>query len=125
MGMFDSVMVPCPRCGEKVECQSKSGDCSLACYDLADAPVDVLYDVNRHAPHKCYNKDCGIYFTVDLGKEETRPVVVQERYFPNKRVLILTQEQVEAQEAEKQKALDRMVAAAKERLGAPYRNPEE
>lgn len=44
MGLFDSVMVPCPECGTINEFQSKGGDCRLAEYTLADAPSDVLID---------------------------------------------------------------------------------
>lgn len=56
MGMFDSVWVPCPKCGEVNEFQSKSGECTLASYDLHNAPSDVMTNINRHAPitcHKC------------------------------------------------------------------------
>jgi len=48
MGCFDSVMVPCPACGEINEFQSKGGECRLSTYTLDDAPADVLSDVNRH-----------------------------------------------------------------------------
>jgi predicted RNA-binding Zn-ribbon protein involved in translation (DUF1610 family) len=64
MGMFDSVMVPCPTCGTKTEAQSKSGECSLAVYDLSNAPASVLADVNRHAPFLCDN--CGMLFSVQI-----------------------------------------------------------
>ena len=64
MGMFDSVMVPCPTCGERSEFQSKSGDCLLAVYELADCPPDVLADVNRHAPNAC--EKCGSIFAVQV-----------------------------------------------------------
>ena len=53
MGCFDSVMVPCPKCGEKTEFQSKGGECLLRVYELKDAPKDVLSDVNRHALYIC------------------------------------------------------------------------
>ena len=41
MGMFDSVMVPCPKCGERAEFQSKAGDCHLEIFTIDDAP-DVV-----------------------------------------------------------------------------------
>lgn len=53
MEMFDSVLVPCPSCGTKVEAQSKSGPCVLATFDMETAPAEVLADVNRHAPFSC------------------------------------------------------------------------
>lgn len=68
MGMFDTVMVPCPECGQTVEAQTKSGDCILAIYDFPElgavkpAPDDVMHDVNRHAPYTC--PDCDTLFRV-------------------------------------------------------------
>jgi len=62
MGCPDYVMVPCPDCGIKNEFQSKGGDCACITYDLHDAPVDVLSDVNRHAPVTC--KHCGTAYSV-------------------------------------------------------------
>ncbi len=64
MGCFDSVMVPCPKCGQKSEFQSKGGDCILATYELHTAPADVLGDVNRHSPNVC--ERCGTSFGVRL-----------------------------------------------------------
>lgn len=62
MGMYDSVMVPCPTCGELSEFQSKGGACLLRTYSLDEAPGDVLLDVNRHAPNTCEN--CSTTFEV-------------------------------------------------------------
>jgi len=42
MGMFDSVWVPCPKCGAGVEFQTKSGDCAMRSYELDEAPIAVL-----------------------------------------------------------------------------------
>lgn len=53
MGMFDTVMVPCPTCGEQAEFQSKGGKCLLETFTLEEAPDDVLLDVNRHSPVRC------------------------------------------------------------------------
>ena len=64
MGMFDTVMVPCPECGTKSEFQSKGGDCILKEYELATCPPDVLRDVNRHAPNTC--EECGTKFAVQI-----------------------------------------------------------
>lgn len=64
MGMFDTVMVPCPTCGEKADFQSKSGPCVLGTHELEVAPADVLSDVNRHAPHECVK--CGTRFLVSF-----------------------------------------------------------
>lgn len=70
MGMYDSVMVKCPKCGEEHEFQSKSGDCFLDVYTLENCPDDVMANVNRHSPCKC---DCGTTFQVDVS---TRRAVV-------------------------------------------------
>jgi uncharacterized Zn finger protein len=64
MGMYDSVNLNCPNCGADYEAQSKGGDCSLSCYNLNEAPADVLSDVNRHAPFEC--EECGCVFKVEL-----------------------------------------------------------
>jgi hypothetical protein len=60
MGMFDTVFVPCPKCGEKTGFQSKAGLCQLANYTLGDAPADVLADIAGETEH-C---DCGESFRV-------------------------------------------------------------
>lgn len=71
MGCFDSVLVPCPKCGKKAEFQSKSGECCLRAYELGDAPGDVLLDVNRHAPYTC--EDCGTAFRVKVDAVPASP----------------------------------------------------
>lgn len=64
MRMYDTIYVPCPSCGAKIAAQSKSGDCTLAEYELDEAPSDVLLDVNRHAPFEC--GECHRLFKVKL-----------------------------------------------------------
>lgn len=76
MGMFDSVMVPCPTCGIEQEFQSKGGGCDLAIYTLADAPPDVLSDINRHAPYTC--GECGTKFSATVRVTTVTWVVVKE-----------------------------------------------
>ncbi len=63
MGMYDSVIVRCSKCGAEHEFQSKSGECFLGVYTLEDCPDDVMVNVNRHSPHKC---DCGVSIEVDI-----------------------------------------------------------
>lgn len=53
MGCPDTVRVPCPTCNEISFFQSKGGQCLLRVFDLANAPADVLSDINRHAPYEC------------------------------------------------------------------------
>lgn len=74
MGMFDTVIVPCPECGTKEEFQSKSGECFLQEVELKDCPSDILYDVNRHSPYTCC--DCGTLFEVDTKSKESTKVVL-------------------------------------------------
>jgi hypothetical protein len=63
MGMFDTVMVPCPRCDTPNEFQSKSGDCLLDAYTLENAPDDVLEGI-RGDEELC--RKCGTLFTVEI-----------------------------------------------------------
>jgi hypothetical protein len=67
MGCYDSILLPCPKCGEIYEAQSKSGDCLLKIYDFKDTPEDVMENVNRHAPFTCFG--CGTIFHVEFNPE--------------------------------------------------------
>jgi phage FluMu protein Com len=64
VGMYDTVLVPCPTCEELAEFQSKSGDCKLEEFTLDEAPDVVLLDVNRHAPTRC--QKCKTIFCVEI-----------------------------------------------------------
>lgn len=61
MGCFDTIHVPCPKCQYPYAAQSKSGKCDFITYEIA---VDVLSDVNRHAPFTCVK--CEALFKVHL-----------------------------------------------------------
>lgn len=41
MGCFDSVIVNCPKCGEEIEFQTKSGMCQLKRYSIDHVPVEI------------------------------------------------------------------------------------
>ena len=73
MGVYDTVWVKCPTCGEENPFQSKSGDCILENYTLDNCPPDVLVNVNRHSPCRC---DCGTLYAVDI---ETRTTINQQQ----------------------------------------------
>ena len=55
MGCFNTLRVPCPRCGEPAEFQSKAGDCDMREFSLADAPPVILGDLadERHTCDMC------------------------------------------------------------------------
>lgn len=78
MGLYDSVNVPCPNCGELSEFQSKGGDRLLRCYTLDNCPSDVLSDINRHSPNQC--EPCGTWFEVELEIRYVNPKVVVFHY---------------------------------------------
>jgi hypothetical protein len=63
MGMFDRVMVQCPKCDGQAEFQSKAGDCVLATYTLETAPAAVLCDI--HDDWSCCEK-CDHSFQVHV-----------------------------------------------------------
>jgi len=67
MGMYDVVLVNCPKCGKENEFQSKSGSCTLSYYKFKECPDDVFEDINRHAPYKC---DCGILIIIDTDRKK-------------------------------------------------------
>ena len=67
MGCYDTVIVPCPKCGAEEQFQSKGGACLMREFTLADCPEDVFSDVNRHSPYVC--GECGAAFRV-VGKRE-------------------------------------------------------
>ncbi len=46
MGMFDSVFVRCPKCGEEVEFQSKAGVCELKRYSANNVPPEIAQDIS-------------------------------------------------------------------------------
>ena len=73
MGMYDTVLIPCPKCGTKHDAQSKSGICDCITYEIYEAPVEVLGDINRHAPFVCDH--CGAEFKV-VVKSMAFPVLL-------------------------------------------------
>ena len=74
MGMYDTIMVPCPKCGTKEDFQTKSGKCVLGTFNLSDAPADAMEDVMRHGPATC--RSCGTVFGVQF---KIAPAVVNAK----------------------------------------------
>jgi hypothetical protein len=60
MGLFDTVLIPCPRCGTEYEEQTKAGDCELATYRLAEAPPELKADI----ANRTLLCGCGMLFYV-------------------------------------------------------------
>ena len=46
MGMFDSVIVSCPKCKAEIEFQSKAGVCELKRYHQSNVPATVAESLN-------------------------------------------------------------------------------
>ena len=48
MGMFDTLLIKCPKCRETVAFQSKAGPCDLMDYryGLDDVPLPILADMD-------------------------------------------------------------------------------
>lgn len=67
--MFDSIYFRCKECGEEIEAQSKSGDCTLQRYDHNSVPHSVAKDANRHAPFQC-DKCKSMYEFEEVDYEE-------------------------------------------------------
>lgn len=61
MSMFDEVLLPCPKCGEKNYAQSKGGWCHTFLYDFDTAPDPVLADM---VDEKYTCPKCGTQFAV-------------------------------------------------------------
>lgn len=76
MGMFDSIYVDCPSCGEKetIELQSKSGPCTLERYTLENAPSEVLSGVHTDIDFDC--RSCWKRFKVQVRATERKIEVV-------------------------------------------------
>ena len=63
MGCFDSVWVPCPRCGNKTQYQTKVGICALDHYDLSTAPDNMLADIaDPPGGEATMCKGCGAHY---------------------------------------------------------------
>jgi len=46
MGMFDTVIVPCPKCGKQLEFQSKAGPCMLKRYNYKSVPPEIANSID-------------------------------------------------------------------------------
>jgi uncharacterized Zn finger protein len=76
MGCFDTVMIPCPTCGQHYPEQTKAGECILEEYTFDNAPPEVLASINQYAPFTC--EACGTVFAVQI-RVVAIPYVVNRR----------------------------------------------
>ena len=53
MGCFDHVYFDCPNCGDKIEAQSKGGDCLFNTYSPDAVPVNVASQLDIYNRCKC------------------------------------------------------------------------
>lgn len=65
MGMFDTVYLPCAKCGGLVGFQSKSGECILGEYTLKDCPPEVLAGAAGR-PYNIQCASCKAYLEVEV-----------------------------------------------------------
>jgi len=63
MGMFDRVYIACPKCGNKIEFQSKAGVCELNEYGTSDVPASIAGDIIGDE-QQC---QCGAIVRIDGG----------------------------------------------------------
>lgn len=76
MGMFDTVVFTCPKCGDSVEEQTKIGECYLAKYDSNHVPPFISQHLEGEIT---WCQGCGTQFTMhQLVKPNTVPMYLKE-----------------------------------------------
>ncbi len=78
MGVYNTIIIKCPKCGKDIDCQTKSGSCACLTYNLDDAPDADILNINRYAPFECY--ECGqqnieVEFDIIKHRVENRRIV--------------------------------------------------
>ena len=51
MGMFDRIWFECPKCGSRMEAQSKAGECLLIDYPAIAVPEEIAKDIAGNWVH--------------------------------------------------------------------------
>jgi len=67
MGMYDEVILSCPKCNKLNEFQSKWGACKLERYSLNNAPLPIIADIHYDGQQGALLCDhCGIQLKLDV-----------------------------------------------------------
>ena len=74
MGMFDRVLVECPKCGKTIEFQSKAAACCLVEYKPAKVPTDIAKDIIKEF-EVC--NSCGTLVVVVNTKPEPKHSILK------------------------------------------------
>ncbi len=61
MGCYDSVFFKCPKCGDRLEAQSKASDCRLRDIDCDKVPIEIADDLNGEP---IYCEPCGMRYVM-------------------------------------------------------------
>ena len=73
MGCFNSVMIPCPKCGELAEYQSKAGTCNLEKEQVHRADIRDVASANNET-FVCWSCSCKFTFIIRSFSWNTYPV---------------------------------------------------
>lgn len=85
MGLFDSLYFNCPKCGQRLEEQTKNGPCVLDSFDIEQdiLPDWLMLDLDKTIG-TCYT--CNSPYMIDFGvqllslKKEVRPLSTLEEF---------------------------------------------
>ena len=65
MGMFDTVSLACPHCGERTEFQTKAGQCLGMNYEIESVPARIAESLSERAV-TCTSCDQPIFFSAKV-----------------------------------------------------------
>ena len=75
MSVYNSLIVPCPRCREPVEFQTHAGPYGMHTYNLDDAPAAVIVDIAEEPAQRC--DECGLAFKITIETAVRGMVVIE------------------------------------------------
>ena len=67
MGMFNTILVPCPNCGEEIEFQTKSGTRMLERYNISRVPEEEVRGILGRTT-ECI--ECGYTIEIEVIQKE-------------------------------------------------------